>query len=204
VYSIKNNKWVVKPSKKNIKIDVDSVKEKYCEGNQARWSMDSLSFYQKEHELDFINMGKYDLVDFQDLPNEPEIDRVFTSKDGKLITMYKLSKICGTVIDRDKAKSLITLLTPGGVVLVKAYGVMPAYDKQISVVGEDGKKHVVEKSFFARGTKIIVLGIKKDENTFLAKKYKSSTTEHHFIKIVEVLENGDLVLQEGRSEVSNG
>ncbi len=28
VYSIKNNKWIVKPSKKNIKIDIEGVKEK--------------------------------------------------------------------------------------------------------------------------------------------------------------------------------
>lgn len=181
---------------------LNNVKEKYCEGSLARWSMDSLSFYQKEHELDFINMGKYDLVDFQDLPNEPEIDRTFTSKDGKLITMYKLSKICGTVIDRDKAKSLITLLTPRGVVPVKCYGVMPAYDKQISETGNDGKKHVVEKSWFSRGSKIIVQGVRRDE-TFLAKKYKSSEMQHHFYLITDIKEDGDLVIQEDRREVIN-
>lgn len=31
IYSIKNNKWVSKPSKKNVKIDVDGVKEKAAE-----------------------------------------------------------------------------------------------------------------------------------------------------------------------------
>lgn len=183
----------------NDKITAD-MRKKYCAGGLAKWSMDAVSFYQDEHELEFIDHEEYDIVEFQNLPNQPEVDKTFLTKDGKVITMYKLYNIVGTVINRDKNKNLITLLTTGGVVSVKAYGLFPAYDKQISEIGQDGKKHVKEKSWFSRGNKIIVQGIKRDENTFFAKKYKNSPFGHHFALIKDINEDGTLVVQEGRIE----
>jgi hypothetical protein len=69
----------------------------------------------------------------------------------------KIFRIAGTVLDRDKAKKTVTLLTTDGVVTVKVFGqVFAHYDKLISERGADGKKHVIEKSIFNRGNKIIV------------------------------------------------
>lgn len=176
------------------------VRKKYAEGTTAKWSMDSVSFYQDEHELEHIDNARYDIVDFFKLPSVPEVDRTFSAKDGKQIIMYKLYRIAGTVIDRDKAKSTVTLLTPRGVVTVKAYGIFPQYDKQISKIGEDGKKKVIEKSMFSRGNKIIVVGMKRDEHTFFAKKYKSTNIqEHHFERITEVDKWGEMVIQHNRA-----
>ena len=84
---------------------------------------------------------------------------------------------------------MVTLLTTDGVVTVKIFGdAFTHYDRQISEKGADGVKHVIEKSWLARGNKIIVTGIKRDEN-FICKKYKS--TPHHLVELIENIdENG--------------
>lgn len=176
--------------------------DKYALGTDAKWSMDSVCFYQDEHELSGANLSKYNIENFFNLPSEPTVNYSFTTKDGKVITIYNTHLIAGTVIDRDKTKSLITLLTPDGVVSIKAYGIMPQYDKQISLVQDDGKKKVLEKSWFSRGNKIIVQGMKRDEQTFFAKKYRNGNG-HHFMLIEQVLPNGDLVIQEERLEIED-
>ena len=66
------------------------------------------------------------------------------------------------------------------------------WDKQISERGEDGKKHVVEKSFFSKGTKLIITGIRRGDN-FIPKKYKS--TEYPlFEKIISLSEDGSTII----------
>lgn len=158
--------------------------DKYCTGSLSKWEMDSVSFYSHEHELSNLDMERYELTDFFDLPEEPIIDRVIPIK-GKQVPILKLFRICGTVLDRDKSKKTVTLLTTNGVVTVKIFGgVFAQYDKQISERGVDDKKHVIEKSMFSRGNKIIVIGV-RDGDSFRAKKY--SRTPYHLVEqIVEV------------------
>ena len=178
----------------------EEMREKYAAGNMDKWSMDSVCFYQHHHELEFADLTSLGVEEFEDLPEEPQIASSFRAKDGHIINLFKLTKIAGTVIDKNKTKSQITLLTTSGVVIVQAYGVMPQYDKQISEVGEDGKKHVVEKSWFTRGNKIIVNGMRRGENIFVTKKYRNSPG-HHFALITAVNEDGSVELQEERKEV---
>jgi DNA polymerase-3 subunit alpha len=103
-------------------------------------------------------------------------------------------------LDRNKAKKMVTLLTTEGVVTVKIYGdVFTYYDKQLSERGADGKKHVIEKSIFSRGTKIIVTGIRQ-EDSFIGKKYKS--TPYHLVeRIVDIDEDGTIQVQKERAQV---
>ena len=54
----------------------------------------------------------------------------------------------------------------------------------------DGKKHVLEKSAFSRGNKIIVTGIREGDS-FIAKKYKN-TPWHRVELIDEVYEDGTI------------
>jgi DNA polymerase-3 subunit alpha len=158
--------------------------DKYCEGSISKWEMDSVSFYSHEHELAGLRYDYYELDEFFDLPEEPEIDRVIPIK-GKMVPILRLHRIAGTVLDRDKAKKTVTLLTAGGVVTVKIFGgVFAQYDKQISERGADGKKHVIEKSMFSRGNKIIICGV-RDGDSFRAKKY-SRTPFHLVEQIVDV------------------
>lgn len=160
----------------------EDVWNKYCLGNTSKWEMDSVSCYFHEHELAHVNNAYYGFSNFFDLPEEPEIERVLEIK-GKRVPIFKIHRIYGTVLDRDKMKKLVTLLTPEGVVTVKIFGeVFNIYDRQISEKGADGKKHVKEKSTFARGNKIVVCGI-RDGDSFRAKKYKA--TPYHLCELIE-------------------
>ena len=175
--------------------------DKYCQGSLSKWEMDSVSFYSHEHELARVNDFIYEFSDFTSLPREPEIDRIIPLKAGGTIPLYKLHRIAGTVLDKDKTKKTVTLLTKEGVVTVKIYGnVFANYDKQISEKGLDGVKHVIEKSWFARGNKIIVCGIKRDD-MFLAKKYKS--TPFHLVELItQINDDGTIITQGEREETS--
>ena len=174
----------------NTKLTQDTW-NKYCLGSLSKWEMDSVSFYSHEHELIDLDMDRYELTDFADLPEDPIIDRVIPIK-GKQVPILKLFRICGTVLDRDKSKKTVTLLTTSGVVTVKIFGgVFSNYDKQISEKGPDGKKHVIQKSMFSRGNKIIVCGV-RDGDSFRAKKY-SKTPFHLVEQIVEVNKNGTMI-----------
>lgn len=176
---------------------VREVVEKYAEGTISKWEMDSLSYYTHEHELAKVNLSSYEFSDFFNLPNEPIVSTTFKTKDGKEVPIFKLHRIIGTVLDRDKNKNTVTLLTTKGVVMVKIFGeVFSHYDKQISVKDLDGKKHVIEKSWFKRGEKIIVTGIKRDNN-FIAKKY-SRTPFHIVEKIEAVAADGSITIKRER------
>lgn len=172
--------------------------DKYCKGSISKWEMDSISHYNHPHELISINNKLNGLSDFEELPNEPIIDRIIYIK-GRQIPLYELNRIAGTVLDKDKLKNTVTLLTTTGVVTVKIFGgAFSNYDKQISRIGADGKKHVIEKSWFSRGNKIIVTGIKR-ESMFFAKKY--SQTPYHLVELItSVGNNGLYESQETRTE----
>ena len=163
--------------------------EKYCLGTLSKWEMDSVSFYSHEHELAAAH--DYRVEDFFKLSPIPDIERTVTFK-GKTIPLFSLHRIAGTVLDRDKAKKIITLLTTNGVVTVKIYGgVFEQYDKQISEKGADGHKHIIEKSAFTRGNKIIVTGI-REEDAFIAKVYKN--TPYHRVEIItDILDDGTIL-----------
>ena len=170
--------------------------EKYSSGNISKWEMDSISFYYHEHELAAV-ASQYD--DFFALPEEPEIEYSFRGTNGQEIKVYTLHKIVGTVIDKDKQHNTVTLLTPTGVVTVKVYkNQFAIYDKQLSQRGEDGKKHVIEKSWFSRGTKLIVQGIRR-ENNFIPKKRKNSVFP--IIAKITSIDDDNLTFQFERAEV---
>lgn len=166
----------------------NEIYDKYAKGSISHWEMESLNFYYHEHELANLNNRTYGIVDFFQLPEEPEVDRQFTTKDGSEITMFKINRIAGTVIDKDKDKSTVTLLTTTGVVTVKVWkNQFAKWDKQISARDEAGKKHILEKSFFQRGNLLIITGIRRGDN-FIPKKYKNIDLPL-FEKIIS-MENG--------------
>ena len=177
----------------------EDVWNKYCLGNISKWEMDSVSCYFHEHELAHVDNTYYGFSNFFDLAEEPEIERVFEIK-GKRVPIFKIHRIYGTVLDRDKMKKLVTLLTPEGVVTVKIFGeVFNIYDRQISEKGVDGKKHVKEKSTFARGNKIVVCGI-RDGDSFRAKKYKA--TPYHLCELIEEVYSDGKIKMRPRLELN--
>ena len=175
----------------------NEVAEKYAEGNISKWEMDSISFYYHDHEL---AKAKNDFDDFFKLSEEPEIEYSFISNSGQEIKIYKLYKIIGTVIDKDKNRNTVTLLTPTGVVNVKIYKNQYAiYDKQLSQRGNDGHKKILERSWFQRGTKLMVQGIRRGGD-FIPRKKKQSIYPI-ISKITNIDDYGNLTLQYERAEV---
>ena len=171
--------------------------EKYGDGNISKWEMDSISFYYHDHELKNIN---FDIDNFFELPEEPILERTFSTKNGQEIKIFKLNLIAGTVVEKNKLKNTISLLTPTGVVNVKIYkNQYSLFDKQISVKGEDGHKKVIEKSWFSKGTLLLLQGFKKG-NDFVLKSYKDSIYPV-ISKITSVGEDGRITLQYEREEV---
>ena len=70
------------------------------------------------------------------------------------------------------------------------------FNRQLSEMGEDGVKHVVEKGWFTRGTKVLVTGFRRDD-TFVAKTYTKTAT-HQLYKIEKLFDNGDMKLTHER------
>jgi DNA polymerase-3 subunit alpha len=171
--------------------------EKYAgKANLSAWEMEVLCYYYHAHELTNVNVGKYGFVDFFSLPEEPIVDRSFT-KGNHTIHIYKLFKICGTCIAKNKTKSTVTILTTSGPVEVKfRKEYFSLFDKQISQRQPDGTKKIVEKSWFNRGNMIVVMGVRNGDN-FLSKKYSSSSS-HQLYRIKNLKPNGDLELTNAR------
>lgn len=173
------------------------VYDKYASGNISHWEMESVSFYSHKHEL---AAAAHNYDDFFTLPEEPEIEYTFTGRDGNEVRVFKLHKIIGTVIDKNKLKNTVTLLTPTGVVNVKVYKNQYAiYDKQLSQKGDDGVKHVIEKSWFSRGSLLMVQGIRRGQD-FIPKKRKDSFYPV-ISKITSIDEDGNLEFQTKRMGV---
>lgn len=172
--------------------------EKYALGTIPAWEMQSLCFYYTKHELQNVNYSKYGLTLYNSIPDTPIVERSFV-KNNRTINMYKLYKICGTCIAKDKTKGIVSLLTTDGVVDVrfrKEY--FSLFDKRISAKDSDGTKHIIEKSWFDKGSMIIVQGI-KIEDGFMAKKYNSSPG-HQLYKIDSIDANGDIIIRSTRAQ----
>ena len=166
--------------------------DKYAEGNISAWEMESLCFYYHEHELSQVNVVKYGITDFFDLPAQPIVD-YFTKRNGKDIPIYRTFKIIGTAISKNDNKNTVTLLTTSGVVNVKftkEYYAM--FGRQISEKQEDGTKKVMEKGWFGRGNKLMITGFRRDD-MFVAKRY-SHTPTHQLYKIDLIAGGRDMVL----------
>ena len=176
---------------------INETIQKYGLGNISKWEMDSISFYYHNHELESVAA---DYTDFFSLNEEPEVEYSFQNNNGQEIKVFKLYQIVGTVIDKNKLKNTVTLLTPNGVVPVKIYkNQYSIYDKQISERDSEGKKHVVEKSWFTKGTMLMVQGIRRGSD-FIPKKRKNSVFPI-ISKITGINENNKLIFQFERKEV---
>jgi DNA polymerase-3 subunit alpha len=89
-------------------------------------------------------------------------------------------------------------LTTDGVVPVKfRKEYFALFDKRISQRKEDGTKKIVESSWFKRGEKILVSGIRRG-NEFVAKKYASGGLEHQLYRIDSIDAEGNLELRSER------
>ena len=164
---------------------------KYAAGSLSAWEMASLGFYYHEHELSGINDSQYGIIEYNTLPEQPIVDYTF-KRNGREIPIFKTFRLCGTVIAKDDLKSSISILTKNsGVVTVKmTRDYYARYNAQLSELGIDGKKHVMEKGWFKRGTLVVVNGYRR-QNQFVTKAYKKSNS-HQLYKITQINSNGTI------------
>lgn len=194
--------WIAE-SKDQILNDLNTIIfmedwEKYAKGNISSWEMEALCFYYHDHELLHIDNLRYGFSDFFKLPEEPVVEKIF-KRGNSNIPIYKLNKICGTCIAKNKTKSVVYVLTTTGVVPVKfRQEYFALFDKQTFQRNEDGTRKVIEKSWFNRGQMIVVQGMRRGDE-FVAKKYASSNG-HQLYKIDQVNKDGTLILRSERKQ----
>ncbi|RXZ77928.1 DNA polymerase III subunit alpha [Paenibacillaceae bacterium] len=175
----------------------DDEWDKHASGTISKWEMDSLSFYYNIHELSHIDRAKYGIVNFENQPEKPVIAGRIKFRDVDK-PKFKIDAIVGTVLDKDKNKHTVSLLTPDGVVNIKYYdGQFAHYNKQISSVATDGKKTTVEKSWFTRGNKLFICGYRRGSQ-FKPHRYKDTKFPHTTLLIEEISELGVLKVREDR------
>lgn len=185
------------------KLNFNEVKSKYMLGNISSWEMESMSIYYSGHELKNIDTEKYGVVDFNSLPEDPTVIGYTTVRNSDVkYPKFELVRIMGTVLDRDRNKHLVTLLTPTGVVNVKFYsGQFSFYDKTISENTSEGKKVVLEDGWFKRGNKLLVTGFRRGDQ-FKPKKYSNSIYKHT-VQMIERIEGDNLILRSERVRVND-
>lgn len=177
-----------------------AVWDEKASGSLSKWEMDSLCMYYHEHELAHVNKEKYSIIPFEEQPEEPEVAYKYYWHDQEK-ARFVLRRICGTVLDKDTNRNTVTLLTPDGVCDIKFYkGQFNFYNRQISQINEDGTKTVLEKSWFQRGTKLLVTGFRRGEN-FIPRQYKDSLYKHSVQLIKGIDDNGDLEMISDRIDV---
>lgn len=163
-----------------------------------KWGFETCSYYPYDgHELSGLDLDRYNISRFEDLPEEPLfIEKSYGKRSWK---QYDISAICGTVLSKNDNNHLVAILTPElEVVNVKFNGgVYAHYKAQISEQGAEGKKIVRDKSWFERGSLIIIAGYRRGED-FVAKKYKSNVFNHQVQKIDIVNEDGSAVIRSTR------
>lgn len=162
---------------------------KYADGDQLQWELDSLNFYYNGHPLSKVELP----VEVTPVGNlmENEFDGFWMIK-GKQVPKHMLRTIMGTVIDKDKTKGLVTLQTvDGGVIDIKVFKQQFArYSHVITSEDAEGEKDILEDSFFEKGTHLVVTGILRGE-VFVPKVYKNTG----FDAILKVVLNSDGTLK---------
>ena len=175
--------------------------KKYCgTGNLSQWEMESMCFYYHEHELSNVDVHKYNLKTFNELPEAPIAHNYYT-KTGQQRFYYTTDRICGTCIAKNKSKSICYLLDLNNEVVTvkfpKDYFII--FDKQMSVpIINKGKKQnkIIEHSWFNRGNLLLIQGVRRGDD-FVAKKY-ARTAGHTLYHIDGVNNNGELLLRSER------
>lgn len=143
-------------------------------GTTSKWEMDTLLFYHGPHELQKMDMDKYHVSNFDFLPFNPTVNHTYKHKNGRTFTTHVVTRLAGTVLDRDKTKHIVTLLTLDGVVLLKfSKDAFAEYNQQLSKIMPDGSKQVLEAPWFTRGNKLLVTGFRR-ENQFVVRTYNDS------------------------------
>lgn len=163
--------------------------------------LEAVSFHINKCSLDMIDNDKYGIANYYELDEEPNVIG-YTSYRNNQYPKYKLVKIIGQVLEKDNVHHTVTVLTKFGVVNVKYNkGNYAFYNKVISFINEEGKKVVLEKSLFEKGTKVLILGFRRGDY-FIAKKYNGCGFNNTTMRITSInIEDGGFSIKEERTQL---
>jgi DNA polymerase III subunit alpha len=181
--------WVTGPEAADI-FNKSKMREFWvenCMGTVEQWEMETVSFYSDKHELDYLPLDIYFSIDnFYDLKSNDITE--WKSWGKRRFPRFNLGIIAGTVVDKNKDKHIVYLSTQFGVVPLKYHkGSFLHYDKKVVDV-KNGDKKVLDASWFTRGTKLVVVGYRRDEE-FVPKVYKETPYAHTTMKIEDFTNN---------------
>ena len=179
--------------------EVKEVWTQYCSGSLSKWEMDTLGFYYHDHDLLNCRHPEFTFINFFD-ESEIPVPAEYKEYKGKKLPVYELKNILGTVLDKNSYKHTVTILTPQGVVNVKCVAEQYSkYDKQLSQLNkETGKKEVLERSWFKRGTNLIVTGYRSGDQ-FMARS-RQGENKFPFYKILDIDDTGALNITRYRAD----
>lgn len=163
---------------------------KYKMDTLAQGEMQSMRMYVHEHELADVSL-RYNISALNQIPEEEPDGHFFI--DGKFIPRYVIRHIVGTVIDKNKTKSKITVLTPDGPTEVKIWKNMFSLYDQTLTDPSTTEKTIIQDSFFEIGTHLMLTGMKRG-NGFALKKYKNTGVPDTIMRI-QLVEDGDSILE---------
>lgn len=157
----------------NAATQEEFVKENF-EGNEAKWEMESILFYTNKHELDYTNLDKmYNINNYKDIPKEPIREKV-KSLRGYEYFKYDTYLIAGAVVDKNKAKNIVTISTQNGIVELKL-------NKDDFVFYD--RKTEYKESWFKKGTLLLINGYRRGD-LFIPKSNKEDLFNNPINRII--------------------
>lgn len=189
--------WIKSPNALDAfnKAQYEELWKKYGEGTLSRYEITRLSCYLHPHELTDINLQPYGVVNYFNLPTQPEAYSGYRKKNkdtGEWIWVpkFNITRLAGTVLNADNNHHTVSILTLQGVVNIKFNkGQYAFYNRRMAG----------DNSWFKRGTLILVCGYRQDDN-FRAYRYNDTIYNHTVNKIIGFKNDGTLELMMQRPE----
>ena len=165
------------------------------DSSMSHWQMERLSCYLDPHELKGIDLSSYGVVNYSNLPTQPEAYSGYRKKNkdtGKWVWVpkFNITRLAGTVLDSDNNHHTVSILTLQGVVNVKFNkGQYVFYNRRMAR----------DDSWFKRGSLILVCGYRQDD-IFRAYRYNDTIYNHTVNKITAIKQDGTLEFMVQRPE----
>lgn len=184
-------------------LNAAEIWEKDCNGTPSQWEMEQMCFYHGKHELAAVHELSNGIVDFNTLPETPEMETYRDSK-GETKQTPKTHALAGTIVHVENQRRIVWLLTTHGVVSVKFYSdLFNKYKAVISVIDpKTNKKTVVDRPWLKRGERILVYGYRR-EDAFVVRSAKFGNYRRTICRIESVSPTGEMQLQFSRAEEKN-
>lgn len=172
------------------KISSEDFYKKFCEEKIKKigydnkeiylstWEKESINFYFHKHELNYFDLP---------LSDEKNIKQTKIVGYNGDYPRYELCSIGGMIVNKDKNKHMLDILTQFGVFKVKFHkNMFIKYDKNISET-VDGKKVTLEKGWLQRGNLIKLTGYYLN-GIFRVKTYFDSIYKNP-VELIEIIDD---------------